>query len=273
MSSFQTFATGPVSRFAAHFRNVGGVWVFQHIPKTAGSSLTRELAGTFAPYRNIFLRPPLDPNVPPGDALLAEVDRFLEENETRRYASASGHLRERHLNRIRQGIPSMRLFTVLRDPAERLVSDYRYAKTPRHPPHEAFARRFPTIEAYLDEPNEQNKMWQFVRSGRRACDAEGLADVFGRYAFIGLVADLPLHFQFLSGLTTCPRRPVAHVNVTTEQSDNAVDLSPALRRRIEALNADDCTLYAAVRDVLARKAPEMREFVAERRAYFLGAPD
>ena len=86
----------------------------------------------------------------------------------------------------------------------------------------------------------------------------------------GLVADLSLHFQFLSGLTTFPRRPVAEVNVTERRADNEVALSAELRRRIEALNAEDCALFAAVEAILALRRAEMAEFVERRRAYFVG---
>lgn len=270
MSSFQTFAKGALQGYAGHFQNNGSFWVFQHIPKTAGSSLTRELAGTLAPYRNIFVRPSPGGEERRGDQLMAEVESFLAEHRTRCFASASGHLRQVHLKRIQEAIPNAKVFTFLRDPAARLVSDYRYAKTPKHPPHEAFARRFPTIEAYLDDPAHQNKMWRFVRPGNRPFSDEALQVVFRRYAFFGLVPELSLHFQFLTGLTTFPRRPVAEVNVTERRADNEVELTAELRRRIEALNGEDCALYAAVEAVLAARREEMADFVRRRRAYFVG---
>jgi hypothetical protein len=263
------FAKGAVPAFARHFRTNGTVWIFQHIPKTAGTSLTRELSGTLAPYRNIFVRPGTTLGGR-GDLLMAEVETFIEAHRTRSFVSASGHLMPPHVRRIQEAIPNARVFTFLRDPVARLVSDYRYAKTPRHQPHEEFARRFPTIEAYIEDPISQNKMWRFVRPGNRPFSEEALGTAFHRYAFFGLVSELSLHFQFLSGLTTFPRRPVAQANVTEGQSDNAVEISPELRSRIEALNGDDCALYAAVEAVMAERRAEMAEFVAERRAYFVG---
>lgn len=270
MSSFQTFSDRPVPAYAAYFRTHGRLWVFQHIPKTAGSSLTKELAGTLAPYRNIFIGPAgYAAGVNPSTALMAEVDVFLGKHREKCYRSASGHLRQGHLQRIRAAVPNTTVFTVLRDPAARLVSDYRYAKTPKHPPHEEFARRYPTIEAYLEEPAHQNKMWRFVGPPNRPVTEETLATVFGTYGFFALVSDLPLHFAFLTGLSTFPRRPVARVNVTEARADNAVDLSPALLSRVEKANEQDYAFYAAVEAVLRRKALEMAAFVEARRAYFL----
>lgn len=271
MTTFLNFAQEPVAKYASFFRNNGCLWVFHHIPKTAGSSLTRELSGTLAPYRNVFVRPSANPGADSRlDALMEEVEAFIAENETKRYMSISGHLRQPHLKRIQEAVPSARVFTFLRDPAERLISDYRYAKTPRHPPHEEFARRYPTIEAYIEDPGSNNKMWRFVRRGNRPFSEEMLDNVFRRYAFFGLVNQLDTHFQFLTALTTFPRRPVAQVNVTVGQANNVVEISPALRSRIEKANEDDYALYAAVERVLKNKLPEMRAFIEERRAYFLG---
>lgn len=275
MSTFQNFARDPVAKYVAFFHNNGCLWVFHHIPKTAGSSLTREMALTLAPYRNIHVRP--GPALPSGtaertrlDQMMDEVDAFVADQEVRRYASVSGHLRQAHLRKITEAVPSAKVFTFLRDPAARLVSDYRYAKTPRHPPHEEFSRRYPTIEAYLDDPAHQNKMWRFVRPRNGPPEPQLLQIAFRRYAFFGLVAELALHFEFLTALTTCPRRPEAQINVTGAQDNNAVALSAGLTTRIETLNAEDYTLYAAVEAVLAQRRAEMAEFVAARRAFFLG---
>jgi hypothetical protein len=271
LSSFEILRDRPLQAYTGFFRNNGRLWVFQHIPKTAGSSLTRELAGTLSPYRNIFIGPgAYAPGINPGQALMNEVDTFIEEHRQKVYRSASGHLRHPHLQRIVKAVPNTTLFTVLRDPAQRLVSDYRYAKTPRHPPHEAFARRYPTIEAYLDDPAHQNKMWHFVGPANAGVSPETLQTVFRRYGFFALVSELPLHFAFLAGLSTFPRAPQARLNVTEAQEDNAVDLSPALVSRIEKANGEDYALYAAVEAVLSRKRAEMRAFVEARRAYFLG---
>ena len=270
MTNFYNLATGPMEKFVSYFRNHGCVWIFQHIPKTAGSSLTREMQATLPPYRNIHAnREAVErqaKDIP--DALMSAVDDFIETNRTRNYRSASGHLRQAHLRRIGEHLPHAKVFSFLREPTERLVSDYRYAKTPKHPPHQEFARLYPTIEAYLDDPSNNNKMWRFVRPNNGNADEASLNRVFRRYVFLGTVANLTENWEFLTGLTTCPRRPRARVNVTTEQTDNSVSLTPALRRRIEDANADDYTLYEAVEKQLAAKRREMAEFVAERRAFF-----
>jgi hypothetical protein len=272
LSTFQNLARDGVDKYATYFRNNGCLWVFHHIPKTAGSSLTHELSQTLAPYRNIHVRHTA--TMQPGehaDLLMKEVDNFVADHATKRYMSASGHLRQNHLRRIAETVPGTKVFTFLRDPAARLISDYRYAKTPKHPPHEEFARRYPTIEAYLDDPGQQNKMWKFVRPRNALPDEEVLSIAFKRYAFFGLVSDIDLHFEFLSALTTCPRRPQSRVNVTAGQENNTVDLSPELRTKIETTNHEDFTLFHAVEKVLAERRAEMVEFVKSRREFFLGA--
>lgn len=270
MAQFLMFTKRPVAVWARYFRNHGCVWIFQHIPKTAGSSLTREMACALAPYRNVFAQTDRNASSHPHEAMMGAVGEFLEAQQTTHYASASGHFRNAHVERITKALPHARTFTFLRDPAERFISDYRYAKTPKHPPHEEFAKRYPTIEAYVEDPQQHNKMWRFVSPNQRACNEQTLRETFRRYAFFGLTRSLSEHFAFLTGLTTCPRYASARVNVTRAQDDNAVTIPSQLRSRIEEANADDYAFYAGVEAALNKKTAEMREFIAERRAYFLG---
>ncbi len=269
MTNFQNFATVPLQKYAGYFRNHGCLWIFQHIPKTAGSSVTRELSGVLPPYCNIHLATSSqDEAESRSKSLMKEVDSFIERYKSRRYSSASGHLRQPHLRRICESLPHAKIFSFLREPAERLISDYRYAKTPKHPPHQEFSRRYPTIESYIDDPSNNNKMWRFVRPGNASADKEALSMVFRRYAFFGTVSRLEQHFQFLTGLTTCPKPPRARINVTTEQTDNSVALSADLRSRIEQANTDDYNFYTAVKQILDEKSREIDEFINDRRGFY-----
>ena len=61
----------------------------------------------------------------------------------------------------------LKLITMLRDPAVRMISDYRYQTTPAHPVHREFVERFPTFEDYLATEWTRNRMFRFLRPGQR----------------------------------------------------------------------------------------------------------
>ena len=254
--NFNRFHDQPLDAFASRFQRDGHLLLFHHIPKTAGSSLTRELSLTLPPYRNIHVGPDghsIDRTQ--TDPMLPAVETFLADEPARRFGSASGHLRPKHLQMVREALPYASVFTVLRDPVARVISDYRYSSTPKHPPYKEFIERFPT-------------MWKLV--GGREATEEGITRIFNRYLFIGLVEDLTLHFEFLTGLLGCPKTIATRANVTQSSDSNKVELTDALRARIEAANAEDMAFYTAVAARLADKREEMVEFVAARRAEYLG---
>ena len=143
--NFARFLASPVEDFAAAVRVRNPLLVFQHIQKTAGTSLTRELAMTFPPYKNIHITYTPE-TVTTDDAMADATNAFLVDHPERRFRSASGHFDPRHIRMLRDAIPYASFFTILREPVARILSDYRYSTSPAHPPHASFLKDFPTIE-------------------------------------------------------------------------------------------------------------------------------
>ena len=268
--NFNKFEETDVARFASQFAHTGILWVFHHIPKTAGSSLTRELNASLPPYRNVFA----DHLFPEGgnrhDALMESVEAFLKADGKVHYRSASGHLRIPHLKRIQEHFDNAHLFTFLREPADRLISDYRYAKTPKHPVYKEFAERFPTIEDYVENSGSQNKMWKYVAPSSFDASEKSLERIFNRYAFIGTLETINEDWAFFTSLFGCPKMMTSRVNVTEKQKNNEVDSEASLRARIRELNQKDYLLYDRVSAILAGKRDEMQAHVLARRAMWLG---
>ncbi|MDS9468581.1 sulfotransferase family 2 domain-containing protein [Paracoccus sp. MBLB3053] len=269
MSTFNTLKAHGVERFAGKISQSDAIWVFHHIPKTAGSSLTHELRQVLPPYRNIFAdhRPGVASR---ADSLMDAVDAFLTDYPTYKYRSASGHLRRPHLNRILETLPEARLITFLRNPAERLISDYRYAKTPKHPTHVEFSEKFPTLDDYIDHPQSQNKMWAFVSSQNADADEKMMRSVFNRYAFIGTLETLADDFSFFTSLFGCPKAMQAKVNITANQKDNKVEIDATTLQKIQSLNMKDFALYDLVTETLAERRSEMNDFIRSKRELWLG---
>ncbi|MBC6403714.1 MAG: sulfotransferase family 2 domain-containing protein [Hyphomonadaceae bacterium] len=268
--NFSTFLSLPVETFADKFMKCGRILIFQHIPKTAGSSLAREMRLTLPPYANIHV-PAEDyaEHLGEADPMDVATETFLAEESSKQFRSASGHMLARHMKKLREALPYAAVFTVLRDPVARVISDYRYSLTPQYPLHEDFRLRFPVIEAYVDCEDFQNTMWQATRTQQeQEASPDAIARVFENLMFIGIVEDLNLHFEFLTALMGYPKTMETHHNVTVESDINKIEITDGLREYITETNAEDVSLYAAVRGRLAEKRDEIVAFVDARRAQY-----
>lgn len=255
--------------FMAQSPGKDAFWFFLHIPKTAGSSFSTELAATVAPYHNIgvdYTRT----DIPFRDRLSASVGDFLSRPDLEAFRSASGHVPYNLARRLNGKIPAMQMVTILRAPVDRVVSDYRYQRTELHPPHEAFKAKYPTLESFVEDPVSQNNMAKFV-AHRDASAEEALMHLEQEFAFVGLLEMYPLSFSVIFDLMGHPgKTPVEHQRKTPENKDTEVDLTPALARRIRELNSVDQYLFEKVRETLVPHRDEWLERLSESRSQSAG---
>jgi hypothetical protein len=238
----------------------GDLWVFQHIPKTAGSSLSAELAANRAPYRNIHVRHGISAG-PPEDQRDAAVEDFVTEASRRPVRSASGHLRFRNVEAIRAAFPQARLLTFVRDPVERVISEYHYCRSPEHNDPVGFARAFPTLDDFASAQESGNKMAMYVTGKRNVRPAEVAAEAFARFEFIGTQKLYNLSFRILSTLLWYETPQQAKLRVSG-RANKAAELPQATLALIRGNNRADTALFRAVSDVY-RDCRE--EIVAELR--------
>ena len=249
-------------RFAEYLREAAfgdAPCIFVHVPKTAGTSLRAELAQRLQPDVNIEVdytdttrpfRDKMDDAVTAFLAGPAAVARF-----------ASGHVMGRHVAEMRAAMPGARFITFLRDPVQRVVSDYLHQCSPRHPGHERFRETFPSLDAYAGFTGEANKAAQHLVSAAvyAARDPEECVDYLLRtYAFIGVQEMYPISFRTLTALIGEPAWPNLRENVGMGDATDR-EVSPDLAQRIRAANPLDAALYDAIfprwrkiRDALTR---------------------
>ena len=229
------------------------LWFFLHIPKTAGSSFSSELAKRCAPYRNVHVDY-TDTATPHHIQIANAVDRFIVEMGTKRFASASGHVPYHLVRRILSAKPDTQVVTFLRGPEARVISDYRYQRTPMHPPYQAFIEEFPTIESYIESTQSQNKIAKFIYGSDRACTAEELKRHAGKkFAFIGLLEMYSMSFNCMFAVMGHPGlSPSEHKRKTPDTKETTVEITPAIRGLIRETNELDQSLYNYVREILLR---------------------
>jgi hypothetical protein len=235
--------------FQTYFQNMlrlNPLWLFIHIPKTAGSSLNAELVPILSPSFHIFVDYSQIDERPFGDRLDDAVEKFIAAAETKRYCYATGHIRSGHVDRIVATLPEVLPITLLRDPVARFVSDYRYQCSAMHPGHEHFSAQHPTIDSYLELPEERNKASGALlpQKLRDHGDIAACVDhLLATYGFIGIQEQYALSLRLITTLAGEPRRPKVFKRVNTPDEKNGVKLTPEQEARIRADNALDVAIY------------------------------
>lgn len=265
-------------RFAAYFAALTEpdlVWLFVHVPKTAGSSFNAELTPLLKPNHHIFIDYAQTAEKPYSTLYDEAVERFIAAAQAGPLRYATGHITGGHVERIQAALPRVRPVTLMRQPVSRFISDYRYQRTPMHPGHETFRRDFPTIEDYLAQKGEWNKTANYLVPPdiRRAGEAACIAYVNERYAFVGIQEMYPLSLRMVTTLAGAPARPGPKHRVNAPTPENRVELTPELERSIRTHNALDLALYeffakrlAAVRTELIAYLDQTAPLPKEARA-------
>jgi hypothetical protein len=228
-------------------------WFFLHIPKTAGSSFSTELAAKLQPYYNIHVDH-ADTTRSYHDKIADAANGFVEAHKATPFGSASGHLLWWHLDPIRAAIPDMRFVSILRDPVARVVSEFRYQRTPVHPLYKEFIETYPTLESYASSAGAQDVISNFLYGRRPVPTKDQLIEhLRTKFAFVGLLEMYPISFTSIFACMGHPGlRPTEHQRKTTEANDNSVTMTPQLREMIKEANPLDQAAYDHVRTVLIR---------------------
>ena len=219
------------------------LWLFLHIPKTAGSSFRNTLAQHLQPEHNINITN-LRGVGGRAEAFGRAIDEFLSLDRERRFAFASGHLNMAEAVRIREelGRP-VRLLTMLRDPVQRVISDYRYQRTPAHANHQAFGAAFPTLESFAESRRSQNKMFRYLALPGETLEA-ATARIERDFSLVGAADMYPLSIRLCSDLIGPRFTSKARLNPTQDTGDNHVEVSDELGDRIRRANRNDQHLWA-----------------------------
>jgi hypothetical protein len=244
-------------------------WLFVHVPKTAGSSLTAELSQELTPYVSLHIDH-LDRSRPGPVRFDAVVERFLAAQPARPPRFASGHILWRHASRIASERAGTALLTLLRDPVARHVSDYLYQRSAQHPLWREFQSKVPDFAAFLELPGPRNRAARHLlpEAMIRAGDpAAAIAHVRRHFAFVGVQEQYALAVRLLTARLGTARAPTARKRVNEEAAaERAATLAalqdPALRARLLADNAMDVALHRHFAAAWDRAAPALEAALA-----------
>ena len=261
-----TLFAGDFDQYFAEAGTGTPLWMFVHVPKTAGSSMQTEMTAIHAPNANIEID--YTETTKTYKVLFDEaVARFIEQHRQTPFKFATGHVQARHTELIRKSIPEVRVFSMLRNPIARIISDYRYQRSTMNLARDAFIANTPDFATYVARPFVHNKtaIALVPRPIVDAGDGPAAVDyVMKNYAFIGLQEMYPLCLRALTTLMGQPRSAEAKVRVNAPSEDNQVVLTADEEAELRRLNAMDVALFQAFTQKWKPIRDDLRDYLAAR---------
>lgn len=218
------------------------LWVFQHIPKCAGTSFSQELAKRLKKFKNLHIDYSAPESTQPTQWATG-VQNFIAQHQASPVRLLFGHLRMPYIETLRGAVPDLRLILMLRDPVQRTISDFRAQMSPSHPNFERFRQRYATIDHYVDATQQSgNRIFKFL-----CLPGETVQDVIHRvestYSFVGVLKYYPLSFAVATLLFGPRGQPALHHRKTEDAVENKVQADADLLRRIRTVNQNDAIIY------------------------------
>jgi hypothetical protein len=255
--------------FEKYFAEAGAgkpLWLFVHVPKTAGSSMEAEISAILKPSTHIEI----DYADTSGRTYQVRFDeavqKFIAAQAEAKFRFATGHILARHLDMIKQGIPDVRLFSTIRNPVSRIISDYRYQRSQMNVAREEFIRTTPDFDTYIARKHVHNKTANHLVP-RKLIDAgekqAALQYALDNFTFIGLQEMYPLTLRTLTTLMGNPRSAEAKVRVNTEGDENKVELTPELEQHLKTLNSVDVALFNGITQRWRAIRDDLRAYLAK----------
>lgn len=265
--SLEKFLQGDLSGYFADNEDNGkSLWLFVHIPKTAGTSFRSEIASRMAPNHNICRNSANRGEQPRFDRIEDALNFFVSDREAvQKCRFASGHLRGNHLQATTSLHPDTRLITMLRRPETRVISEYRYNRTKKHSHHEAFVNTFSDLESYIRDPISQNKMYKALKRSPSSTVDDVIQDLETNYAFVGTLESYRLSRQALFSLLRVSPPRLENKNQTESTGENATPDLDSMVELIREVNGADRKIHRHFQQSIQRQREALLEIVGERR--------
>jgi len=215
-------------------------WLFVHIPETVSYPVRDILADILQP-EHVVTAPAETGKVDYDTVMSRQLQKFEQSEELPKCRFVSGHFKVFQLDVI-AALAKGRLVTILRDPLERILSDF-LAQS-------ASKSRLPNPQQFLEfakNPANQNVYLQFLCLRNMWKPGECVEFIQKRFDFIGIAEDLPMTIKMFYAIHGARYRSV----LTRDEKPVKLtrgDLSPELIRTVSQLNSVDYHIFRYFHD-------------------------
>ena len=213
---------------------------FIHIPKTAGTSFRRELEILLQPATNVY--PDYTKTDEPIRFQRPELVRELNKrDDLQELRLATGHMPYSEARNI-SGRP-VALLTFLREPVERMISDYRYQLSDAHPMKEIARKRWTDFEAFVSHQSTSNKMYRFLAMNNHEPVDEVISRLEEKFLFVGILEKYELCFRFITETLGLQSNPNVYANRALPNNKAQTEFSDSIMARMAEQNDKDYAIY------------------------------
>lgn len=220
------------------FAEESDVILFMHIPKTAGMSVGKALQRAFDRFHPVSWE-----NTGQSFRQKTRKALYLRQNSGPLRQILMGHFGWNDVAYWQaQGIP-LKCATIIRDPLERLVSNYQYNISEKHPQHAEFVEKFPTLESYAAKLGYDYQLFTMI--GATYSFDHALERLAQTYSFIGVTEHLGAslsHFARSHGLATQLEEHRENIG-----SKAPPEISATVRDMVAEKSQGDMALHALVK--------------------------
>jgi hypothetical protein len=226
-----------------------------HIPKTAGQTFKEIL-------RSVYGEGLLHMNIVDGVFRVIEDEFFLVRSNdivrfARSYRALHGHFYYSDIETLHKDTGAM-LITWLRNPVERVISNYRYAmrKIMIEGVEVKGIKRGMTLMEYASRPTSRNTMSRYLKGG-------ALED----FHFVGIYEYLREDMKHLATLMGWQDVKLPKENSSAIMKEKLPPVTEEEKREIERLNEDDVLLYQEAVELRKRRVKSSRVSSPVRRQH------
>jgi Sulfotransferase family len=216
-------------------------WLFVHVPETA-TYLVRDVLADILQPEHVVTAPTEAGKVDYDTAMSRHLQKFEQTEELGKCRFVSGHFKVFQLD-ASPAFAKGRLATILRDPVDRLLSDFLAQSGGRG--------RQPSAQQFVEfakNPSNQNVYLQFLCPRNMWKPSECVEFIQKRFDFIGIAEDLPMTIKMFYAIHGARHRGPTPSQEEKPSKLTRADLSPDLIRTVSQLNAVDYHIFRHFHD-------------------------
>jgi hypothetical protein len=216
-------------------------WLFVVIPETTDHWQVERFADILQPV--MAIRAEEDDNQRDYDTrMAAAVERFARSDAMRRVRMLTGHFKVFQINEV-QELSNARLLTILRDPLDRLLSDFSQQNANRRG-----GLRTDAFVEFAKSPANQNVYMQFLCPKSMWKPKDCVTYIQDRFSFIGIAEDQPMTMKMFYATQGVRYNAVRQDQESGPRRMTRGDLTPDLIKSVSTLNAVDYDIFRYFHD-------------------------